>query len=129
MKHDLVNVLDNRSWSQWSAKKLIDMGFFPNRIRHNETENRGAIVIQRSNKGKDWALNEKALLYCIEAERAGRVGKAYVVLLNEDNTVRKHLPVLSVKTRLNGTPTANGEYGPYWWINEEFVEATERASF
>jgi hypothetical protein len=113
-----LTILDKKLW-EWTGQNK-ERGWYPNHIAHNLFSKESLINIQRKSETSHWALNAKALHDALAAERDGRVIQTYVRLANPDGSFVAQETSQNVWRRLQNTPTHQGQYGAYWWIDQDF---------
>jgi hypothetical protein len=127
MKNDvkkiIATIFTDPSW------KLSQAVGFPNSHARLDRDDAiyGAVVV-RGGRGPDYALNEEALEYLLEAKKEGRITLAYVVLAQLAADGRLEFVAAEeadvVRERLRGVPPREGRFGRYWWITVEFMPAS-----
>jgi hypothetical protein len=86
--------------------------FVPNRFFKRGDE--VYLVVQRSPKYGDFALNKASLDYLTSRPLTG-----FVVLIESDMTPVTVVPVTELATRLANHSLRDGKLGEYWWLDEK----------
>ena len=98
----------------------------------DDTTKIGAVVVLRSDDGKDFALNAAGLGSVVDAEDDGRIRQAFIVLgqhTDDGLTFVAAEKAKTVATRLCDIPPRSGVYGKYWWITSAFAPAETEEFF
>lgn len=99
---------------------------FPNSWLWNETERVAVLVVWRSDVGTDFAVNKFALEYFVSSLAKNKIKECYVALADgkeggsgqSSPIYIKHLPVLAAFEALIKHRAAHGQFGDYWWVDE-----------
>src|ERR1044072_2298625 len=118
---DLSDMLNDANWVPVPDYINDRMGFRPNRMWHNNAARQAAVVIIQSKNGYDYALNDAAAQYLLEAQRKESIGTGYVVLRDREGKFVGCDTIGNVIRALGSQePSTNGPFGPYYWIDKTF---------
>lgn len=125
---DLRSFFSDASWEPLSAYVNKASKAYPNRLYHNDGKKLGAIVVFRNDNDNSWALNKAAVDYVLDAVSAGRIAGGYAILAaGNPETVASSMEIGEVAKLLNDVPPIRGNFGPYWWVNKQFMTGQSAA--
>ena len=125
---DFRNFFSDASWEPLSAYVNKASKAYPNRLYHNDGKKLGAIVVFRNDNNDSWALNKAAVDYVLDAVSAGRIAGGYAILAaGNPETVASSMEIGEVAKLLNDVPPIRGNFGPYWWVNKQFMTGQSAA--
>ena len=108
------------AWCKFALQLAKEIGAYPNQLYFKTDENIGAIAVFKG-QHDSWAVNQKGVNYLLEAVRDGKITAGYVVLAaGKPPEVIACKPVAEVVTILGGAPPRDGDWGKYWWVDQEF---------
>ncbi|MEJ2375222.1 MAG: hypothetical protein P8Y71_07275 [Pseudolabrys sp.] len=117
--------LTNRKWRPFSRALNAQNGFYPNCAFYNADDRELAIVIDKSPRGDDFALSQKALDYLMVAQgKQEKVLRSFVVLRDREANAIVTLPASDVQNNIRDAEPWKGRFGPFWWINIDFCRAS-----
>jgi hypothetical protein len=109
----------NGDWESLPKSECSEKGYFPNKILWRVETKHLVIEVARAIKG-DFALSEKAL----DAAASKTEWQCYVRLVETDGTYVNSETVKNIKLAVKYTHPLNGQYGPYWWLTDDFKLAS-----
>ncbi len=105
------------------SDKLRKECCYPNSLYFNHPGGVIVLVVWRSSNGSDFPLNAKGLRYVLDGERTKKMQKAYVVFADgkqgDASEVVAEFTAIQLQAQINGYSPLEGDYGPYWWLNED----------
>lgn len=109
----------NGDWNSLSKKELDEKGYFPNKVLWKNDPQQLIIDVSRSKEG-DFALNQK----CFEKALAKIGWQCYVRFVEQDGTYVNADTVKNVKRIIKQVKPLKGQYGSYWWLDDDFSVAS-----
>jgi hypothetical protein len=116
----LNNLFTDPAWCKFAPQLTKNIGAYPNAIYYNASANAVAVVAFRG-QHETWALNQSSENYVFTAERDAKIAAGHAVLAaGKPLLVMASKPIAEVHAQLAGVPARDGDFGKYWWVDQEF---------